>query len=211
VIDRQCPTVEHIVFDGYSDRRLVFAAETSRLTRWRRFLVLDPQTRMPVCPGPADPQCERRIGAYVTVRHAMRGEGFAEVELTSVLEAGGDWHLAWQANGVVGGVRLIHQSELARELWTKAAFAQANLAQIEQICASDNASTFPASASDPAAAIVSRAVICQAPGRPATLYVVLVGAEDEWLYLFSVSGEGPRISAAEALAARLAKAVAGNP
>ena len=211
VIDKQCRPVEHIVFDGYVGQSLTFAAETSRRTRWRRFLVLDPLTRKPLCSAQVDPQCGRRVGAYVTVRHIMRGEGFAEVELTSLLESGSNWHLAWKARGVRGGVRLTHQSEVDRDLWEITAFADANLTRIKQICEARRATILPVPHPDYGPAVVSRSMRCQTRGQPTTLYTILVGSEGEWLYLFSLSAEGGQINTADIFAARLAKAIAEGP
>ena len=211
VINNQCRPVEHIVFDGYVGQRLLFAAETSRFTRWRRFLVLDPLTRMPVCSAQVDPQCERRVGAYLTMRQVMRGDGFAEVEITSLLESGSDWHLTWEAHGVLGGVRLTHRSEVDRELWMNTAFADAHLAQITQICAAGSATILRIPQPDYGPRVASGSVRCETEGRPARVYIILVGVEDEWLYLFSLAAEGTRTSAADAFAVRLANAISGGP
>jgi hypothetical protein len=51
-------------------------------------------------------------------------------------------------------------------------------------------------------------MLCQRPGKPSRLNIVLVASEGDWFYLYSLWGEEPNMAAANTMANRIAEALA---
>jgi hypothetical protein len=137
VVISQCPAIEKISFDGFvdSDRR-VFAAEASRLTRWRRFIGLEPETRRPICQSSESMNCASKIDAYAMVHALMRGAGFADVAVTALLQPD-DSDLSFRFKDVVGKVRITPSDEIPPELAAADKFARAIAESIAEGCRAD--------------------------------------------------------------------------
>jgi hypothetical protein len=211
VIHGQCNKVERILFIGFAREQRVFAAEMTRLTRWRRLISLDPETESPSCASASqdDNECDKRAAAYAIATQVMTGPGFADVELTSVLEDRTDLHAAWQAKGVFGALKLSHSSEYDDRYATSTDFAEANVKGLVEACGEDGGRTSPMPGRD-FGAIALRSVVCRRPGKPPEVNIVVVKSQDDWFYLFSLSGEERHTAAANAFANRLAQTLAAR-
>ena len=212
VIHDQCTKVERILFAGFVKEQKVFAAEMTKLTRWRRFISLDPETETPLCtpPSPDDGECDKRIAAYAAVMDLMQGPAFADVELTSVMEDRTDLHAAWLEKGAYGALQLSHRSEYDGRYTDNAAFADDNIDGIVKTCMEEGGQTARLPAPDYGASVSFRSALCRLPGKPLQFNLVLVKSVDDWFYLFILWGEEPHMVAANALALRLAGALAAR-
>jgi hypothetical protein len=214
IIEAQCKATERLIVAGYVARKPVFAAEMLRLTRWRRFVPLDPESLRPVCHSPARPEqdieCLKRIAAYATGTQLMQGEGFADYEITSAMEEREDLHLAWTTGRATGALKISHRSEFDHRYTSNAAFAEANLPAVEQACRDTGGQPSRLPPADHGETLSYRSVTCRAPGRPAMLNVLMVASEGDWFYLFSLWSEEPHLAAANDMAARLGRAIAGS-
>lgn len=210
VIHDQCAKVERILFVGFVKEQKVFAAEMTKLTRWRRFISLDPETETPVCTpaSPDDGECDKRIAAYAAVMDLMQGPAFADVELTSVMEDRTDLHAAWLEKGAFGALQLSHRSEYDGRYTDNASFADANIDGIVKTCAEEGGQTALLPASDYGGAVAFRSALCRRPGKPLQFNLVLVKSVGDWFYLFILWGEEPHMVSANALALRLAGVLA---
>jgi hypothetical protein len=212
IINDQCASVARIVLDGQAHGKKVFAAEMTRLTRWRRIIALDPQTMRPLCvPPPADRfECDKRIAAYVTVSRMMQGPTFTDVEITSLLENRTDLQLGWQANGTFGALKITHRSEYDNRYTTNAAFADANLQSVERICVGEGGRAEAVPAADYGSGLAYRSTLCRRTGAATRINILLVASQGDWFYLFSLWGEDPRIDGVKKMAAALAEQMGGK-
>jgi len=212
VIHDHCAKVERILIVGFVKEQKVFAAEMTKLTRWRRFISLDPKTETPVCtpPSPDDGECDKRIAAYAAVMDLMHGPAFADVELTSVMEDRTDLHAAWLEKGAFGVLKLSHRSEHDGRYTDNAAFADDNIDGIVKTCMEEGGQTARLPAPDYGGGVSFRSALCRRPGKPLRFNLVLVKSVDDWFYLFILWGEEPHMVAANALALRLAGVLAAR-
>jgi hypothetical protein len=212
IINDQCPKVERVLFVGFEKDRKVFAAEMTRLTRWRRFIALDPETEGPTCAPlpPDDPECQKRTAAYATVMQLMQGPAFADVALTAVMENRNDLHAAWEGGGASGALKLSHTSDFDGRYTTPLAFADANSEGLVEACEEEKGQSSRIPGPDLGDKIALRSVLCRRPDQPGRLNVVLVTSEDDWFYLFSLWAEEPHMAAADALARQLAEALSAK-
>jgi hypothetical protein len=210
VINDQCPKVERILYSGFAGEKKVFAAEMTKLTRWRRVINLDPETETPACKPatPDDGECNKRIAAYVKVMQVMNGPFFADVELTSLMEDRTDLHAGWQAKDAFGALVLSLRSEHEGRYADSAAFADANNGGLEEACTEDGGRPLQIPGPDYGAALALRSMLCQRPGKPSRLNIVLVASECDWFNLYSLWGEEPNMAAANTMANRIAEALA---
>lgn len=212
IINDQCPQVERILYVGFVKEQKVFAAEMTKLTRWRRFIALDPESEAPTC-APADGdagECNKRIAAYATLMRIMSRPAFADVELTSVMEDRTDFDAAWKANGAFGALKLSHHSEYDGRYADNAAFADANAAGAEEDCKDEGGQPSRIPATDYGKTVAVRSMLCRRPDKPSQLSIVVVTSANDWFYLFSLWGEEPNMAAANTMATRIAEALTPN-
>lgn len=208
IINAQCPTVERILYVGFVKRRKVFAAEMTKLTRWRRFISLDPDTEAPTCAGAQDDgECDKRAAAYTMMTQVLTGPAFADVELTSVMEDRTDLHAGWRANEAFGALKLRRRSEHEGRDTDNAALAEANIADVEEACSEKGGQALRIPSADYGEPLTFRSVLCQRPGEPSLLNIVLVTTRNDWFYLFSLWGEEPNMAPANTMATALAEAL----
>ena len=140
VID-QCPSVERISFDGAAQNRPVVSIEMTRLTKWRRLIKIDPQTRRPPCPTqePAATECGKRVDAYLLTHRVMRGDSFAETELTTVLDEQDGAHAVWVSGEVIGKLTIKERNELAGRFASNSELAEAVLHGLADQCSREGA------------------------------------------------------------------------
>jgi hypothetical protein len=212
IINDQCPTVERIALEGSADGKKVFAAEMTRLTRWRRIIPIDPETQRPKCPPALTDriECDKRIAAYTTMSFLMRGPAFADAEITSFLEQRTDLHVAWQQNGVYGAVKISHRSDYGNHYTTNDAFADANLQSIEQACTASGGQSQAMPAATGSVALAYRGRLCRHTGQPIRASILLVASQGDWFYVISLWAEEPHIEAASTQAKSLAEAIAAQ-
>jgi hypothetical protein len=206
IIDGQCPKLERILYVGFAKDRKVFAAEMTKLTAWRRVIGLDPETETPAC-KPAGDACDRRIAAYVKVAQVMSGPFFADVELTSVMENGDDLDVGWTSNRAFGALKLSRRSEHQGRYSDSAAFADASRTGLEEACEKDGGRPLQLQGPDYGSVLAFRSVLCQRPGKPSRLNIVVITSEGDWFYLFSLWGEEPNMAPANTMASRIAEAL----
>jgi hypothetical protein len=206
IIDGQCPKVERILYVGFAGDRKVFAAEMTKLTRWRRIISLDPETETPAC-KPTGDACARRVAAYVKVMQVMSGPFFADVELTSVMENRNDLDASWTANQAFGALKLSRRSEHEGRHADSAAFADANRDKLEEACKEEGGRPVRLQGPDYGNVLAFRSVLCQRPGKPSRLNIVVVTSEGDWSYMFSLWGEEPNMAPANTMATRIAEAL----
>lgn len=209
IINDQCPKVERILYVGFAGDQKVFAAEMTKLTRWRRVISLDPEIETPACKatGQKADACDRRVAGYVKVMQLMSGPFFADIELTSVMEERVDLDVGWGANHAFGALKLSRRSELKDRYADSAAFADANRGGLEEACKEDGGQPTQIQGPDYGNALAFRSVLCPRPGKPSRLNIVLVASEGDWFYLFSLWGEEPNMAAANTMATQLAEAL----
>jgi hypothetical protein len=206
IINDQCPKVERIVYAGFTRDRKVFAVEMTKLTGWRRVISLDPETETPACRQPGD-ACDRQVAAYVKLTQIMNGPFFADVELTSVMENRNDLDAGWTSKQAFGALKLSRRSEHKGRYADSAAFADANKGGIEEACKEEGGRTVQLQGPDYGNVLAFRSVLCQRPGKPSRLNIVVVTSEGEWFYLFSFWGEEPNMAPANTMATRVAEAL----
>ena len=209
IINAQCASVERIYVIGHVERKPVFAAEMSRLTQWRRFIPLDVATKKPLC-TPAGAECDKRVAAYATMTQLMRGEAFADIAVTSVMEDRGDLHLAWTLRNAFGALKISHRSEFDNRYTTNAAFADANLPAIEEACKAAAGTSARIPSADHGPALAQRSLLCRRSGKRNSLNIVLVASEGDWFYLFSLWGTEPHMAAADEMATRFVRVLTGR-
>jgi hypothetical protein len=209
IINNQCPKVERILYAGFAGDAKAFAAEMTKLTQWRRVINLDPETETPACTSAADNKeaCARRVAAYVKVTQLMDGPFFADISLTSVMEDRDDLEVGWEANQAFGALKLTRRSEHEGRYADAAAFADANRGGIEEACKEDGGQPMQLQGPDYGNVLAFRSVLCQRPGKPSRLNIVVVTAEGDWFYLFSLWGEEPNMAPANTMATRIAEAL----
>ncbi len=136
VVMDQCPAVERLTFDGAAQHRPVLSIEMSRLTKWRRLFNIDPKTRRPACPTqePAATECGKRADAYLVTHRVLRGDRFAQAELTTVLDEQDDAHAAWISGEVIGKLTIRDRSEFAGRYASNAQLADAIMRGIGDQC-----------------------------------------------------------------------------
>ena len=209
IINTQCPSVERIYVIGHVEQKPVFAAEMSRLTRWHRFIPLDVNTKKPLC-APTGSECDKRIAAYLTMTQLMRGEAFADIEVTSVMEDRNDLQLAWTMRNAYGALKISHRSEFNNQYTTNAAFADANLPAIAEACKAAGGTSSRIPSADHGAALAQRSLLCRRPGNPNSLNIILVVSEGDWFYLFSLWATEPHMAAADEMAAQIVRVLTGK-
>lgn len=203
----QCPTIEDIIFDGAVSGRVVFAAETSRLTKWRRFISLDSKTRRPECPpAVAVAMCNAQIDAYMTAQKLMRGRAFDETDWTSVLEPEAN-DLAFKAKGVVGKLRIVSRTDPDNSFSTAAQFASAIIADIRVGCPPVADAAGAVVATDFGFDLAQRDLVCRAPNQLAARNVILVWASKDKFQVFSLWAEDPTLEEATRFADQLVEAI----
>jgi len=145
VVMDQCRAVERIVFHATAPRRPMLTLETTRLTRWRGLVQLDPATRRPTCPTqePEAADCGKRAEAYLAMHRIMQGAQFAEAELTTVLDSQEAAHAVWVAGGVVGKLTIKDRAELGGRYAASAQLGDAIAAGVAAQCSRDGGRAEP--------------------------------------------------------------------
>jgi hypothetical protein len=146
VVMDQCPAVERILFHAAAPRGPIATLETTRLTRWRGLAHVDSATRRPICPlqGPAAAECGKRADAYLAVHRIMRGEQFAEAELTTVLDDKDEAHAVWVVGGVVGKLTVQDRGDLGGRFASNGQLGDAIGAAVVAQCRRDGGAAQPA-------------------------------------------------------------------
>lgn len=206
VVLSQCPAIETIAFDGIVKGRTVFAAETSRLTRWRRFISLELATHRPICVTTDDSNCLAKIDAYLLAHSLMRGDAFAETELTSVLQADSQ-DLEFRSKDVIGKLRMTSRAELSPEFPTPGQLADAIIANISDSCTKQGGVAEPTQGADYAPKLAERKMTCRGVNGSVSQNAVLVLASPEQFRVFSLWAEDPNRAQASNFADRLVKAI----
>ena len=136
VVTGQCSIIESLSFEGTVKEALAFAAETSKLTRWRHLVVLDPVTRRPVClfGQEAHADCARRAQAYLVARQALNPIVLADLELTTVLDPRAPIHLGWRSDGVTGKLTIAEGDRLADYYESANALAESYIEELGAGC-----------------------------------------------------------------------------
>jgi hypothetical protein len=213
VVMDQCPTAEHIAFDGVAQQRPVLSIEMTRLTRWRRMVQLDPRTRRPPCPAqePASGECGRRADAYLVTHRLMRGARFAQTELTTVLD---DWdgaHALWVSGEMIGKLTIKEQSEFAGRYASNGQLADAISAGIGAQCGHDGAVPEQVwsqtwSQGSPRE-VAARGFSCRPTAGPPSHQAVLVTSVGPRLHVFALLAAGNHADTVRAASTDLALAI----
>jgi len=206
----QCPSVEVLSFDGVSGGNNVFAAEVTRLTKWRRYAAIDPSTHRLACQGapPNSSECDKRIAAYVSAKQMLRGPQFADTEITTLLDISTEDHLVWRTGSVLGKLQLTNIQELAGQFTSNAALADAIIGQSAQACQAEGGVPGEVAAGDYVGDLAYRSVSCQPAGRQAHQSSTLIASRDGWFYVFSLWAEAPHAGDLDDLALTLLQSAA---
>jgi hypothetical protein len=188
VILSQCETAETIVFEGRAEKQIAFAAEMSRLTKWRRIINLEHKSRKPLCPvDSSETQCKDQIELYLTARAALKGEAFRDVEIVRALESDAD-DLTFRIDKVVGKIRIARGDTVVS--FPKAAkFADAIGADIAASCEKERGAVEVIKAADFGVEISRRGSICRAANQSSTTTVLVWTKGDTFRVLSLWSGE----------------------
>lgn len=215
VVLDQCPSVERLVFVGSAQKRPVVGIEMSRLTRWRRLFVVDPATRMPLCPpqGAGSPDCRKRAEAYLMAHRLMRGEQFADTELTTVLEEGEGAQAVWTSGEVTGKLTIRNRSDFAGRFASNGQLADAVIDALSGVCSRESGqpdrawSETWAGSADPAISV--RGFSCRPPTDAPTHHAVIVSTAGQQFHVFALLSAGDNPGAARTAASPLVQTIAG--
>jgi hypothetical protein len=227
IVMDQCPAVERIAFDASARSRPVLSIEMTRLTRWRRLFRIDPDTRRPACrveprvvplvvprvvPGrsPAE-ECGRRSDAYLVTHRTMRGDQFAEAELTTVLDEQDDAHAVWVLGDVIGKLTIMERSEFSGRYASNADLGRAIAGAIGAQCGRDGGISeedwgeawFLRSDRE----IAVRGISCRPKAGAPSHHAVLVTTEASRFHIFALLTSASDAKTARDAAAHMASAI----
>jgi len=207
-VQTECPLVQVISFEGRINDRVVHVSEVSRLGRWR-LVALDLATRRPLCQTSLanDPNCSKRVEAYLFAQMIMRGDSFAQVEMTTMLETDSSDHLVWTAGPVIGKLNLFDLNELDSNLTTSNQLADAIITNIEKACSAERNAPETDISTDRSDDIAYRQLRCRSDGSPLTQHFILVSPVDTAFQVFSIHAGDADVDAADRLAKSLLEAV----
>jgi hypothetical protein len=214
VID-QCAATERIVYDGIVQQRAVLAIEMTRLTRWRRLFPIDPKTRRPLCPAqePAATECGKRVDAYSVVHKLIRGDRFADTELTTVLEEGDEAHAVWVSGNVIGKLTIKERSEFAGRYASSGELADAIIQVIGNHCGQNAGPEREWSqtwSQRTPREVAARGLSCRPMAGAPNHHAVLVTSVGQKIHVFALLASGGDADSAKAVATILALAM-GDP
>lgn len=188
VVTDQCPATERIRFDASSEKRVVMALEITRLTKWRRLFNVDSRTRKPICTTQSD-ECALRADAYLMTHKIMRGERFAQAELTSVMDEQDEAHAVWTLGDVVGKLTIKDRSTLLGRYLSVSKLADAIMSGIVHQCAGEGAAqeqpwseTWSEGAYED---IAVRGASCRPKDGPPTHHTLLVALAGQRVQIFA--------------------------
>lgn len=188
IVTDQCPAAERILFDALVQNRAVTAIEITRLTKWRRLFNVDVRTRKPVC-SPQAQDCTLRAEAYLVTHRIMRGERFAQTELTSVMDQESEAHAVWLSGDVIGKLTVQNRSVLLGRYSSISNFADAIMSGIVHQCAGEGArqerpwsETWP---EGPNTEIAVRGVSCRSNDDPPIHHTLLVTPAGDQIQIFA--------------------------
>lgn len=206
VVLAQCPNIEVLRFDATAGQQVTFAAEMSRLTRWRRFIRLDPVTQRPLCPDAIDGTCAERVDAFLLAQKVMRGDNFADTEVVNASE-GDDHDLSLRSGPVVGKLRIATRADELAGFSTAAQFASAIVSDIGNACTKDGGNAVTAKTRSFGTNLARSETACrQAKGATAKT-IVLVWATNDRFRVFSLWADDPNQPALSRFANRLTEAI----
>ena len=217
VVMDQCPAVERIVFHAAAPRRPVLTIETTRLTRWRGLVHVDPATRRPTCPPrmPEAAECGKRAHAYLAVHRIMQGKDFAGTELTTLLDDQDEAHAVWVSGGVVGKLTVKDPGELGGRYASNGQLGDAIAAAIAAQCRRDGGAAQPVwtetwfGGSEREVAV--RGLSCRPRAGTAGHHALLVTQTDARFHIFALRADLGDAEAARAAASRMALAIGTAP
>jgi len=189
VVLSQCPQTDLIQFAG-TGGGAAFAAETSRLTKWRRFITFDSATRQPNCPPAVpQPQCAAQAEAYTTAVRLFAGKAFDDTEVVNTLDADSN-DLTFRAKNLVGKLRIVSSGDLSGQFTSAAQFADAIAADIGGACAAESGRAETGGPIDHGRQLARRSVLCRIAGRADGQNVILVWQSAGKFRVFSLLSEG---------------------
>ena len=210
VID-QCPRVERISFDGTAQNRPAVSIEMTRLTKWRRLFNVDPKTRRPPCPTqvPAATECGKRVDAYLLIHKIMRGDRFAETELTTTLDEQDGAHAVWVSGEVIGKLTIKERDEFAGRFASNGQLAEAMLHGLADQCSREGAvqggmwSETWSEGSD----LAMRGFSCRPPADISSNHAFIVISRGARFYVFALLDRGNDSEVVKRAAQGLAHAI----
>lgn len=210
VID-QCPSVERISFDGKADNRPAVSIEMTRLTSWRRLVKINARTRRPSCPAqePAATECGKRTDAYLFMHEIMRGNGFAEAELTTALDEQDPAHVVWVLGDVTGKLTIRERNEFAERFTLSSQLAEIMLRGSVDQCRRDGAlpeRVWSETVSNPSD-LALRGFSCRPKSDPARNHAFIVMSRGTRFYVFALSDEGNNFGTVKQAAQRFTRAI----
>jgi hypothetical protein len=209
VVMDQCPSVERITFDATAQLRPVMSIEMTRLTKWRRLFNLDPKTRKPPCPTqePAATECGKRADAYLVTHRVMRGDGFAETELTTVLDEQDGAHAVWASGEVIGKLTIRDQSEFAGRYASNGQLADAIMRGIGDQCSREGVAAEQMWSEGSDRDVAVRGLSCRPKAGAPNHHAVLVTSAGPRFQIFALLTSGSDAEATRIAARQLALAI----
>jgi hypothetical protein len=137
----------------------------------------------------------------------MRGDSFAQVEMTTMLETDSSDHLVWTAGPVIGKLNLFDLNELDSNLTTSNQLADAIITNIEKACSAERNAPETDISTDRSDDIAYRQLRCRSDGSPLTQHFILVSPVDTAFQVFSIHAGDADVDAADRLAKSLLEAV----
>ena len=216
VID-QCRAVERIVFHAAAPRRpgadhrddAPDAVARPRACRYR-----DAQADMPAR-EPEATDCAKRAEAYFVMHRIMRGEPFAEAELTTVLDDQEAAHAVWVAGGVVGKLTIKDRGELGGRYAASAQLGDAITAGVAAQCGRDGGSVEPVWAESWFAGsereVAVRGISCRPRAGKAAHHAILVTQGAGRFHVLALLADQGDAEAARTAARQLALAIGSAP
>jgi hypothetical protein len=175
-----CPFVERLAFEATAPNGYASLFEMTRLTGWRRYVVLDPVTKQAKCPSTqmSAIDCARSVMAYESAHEMLSGDEHREAILTTFLDDSGTTHVVWREGESVGKLTIVDREETLNAFGSSAAFADALITETARNCVKGEVVSAEVSFKDDGK-IAERTIACPAGGNNAksTLKVDCTGSE----------------------------------
>lgn len=213
IVMDQRPSVERLAFDGKADKRSVLSMEMTRLTNWRRIVVINLWTQRPPCPTqePSTSECVKRADAYVFMHDTMRGGEFSGAELITSVNEQDTAHAVWVLGDVVGKLTIRGRNEYAGRFTSSGELAEAVLFGLVDECRRGGAS--PEGVwSENVANLPDRAMrgfSCRPSSDARSNQAFVVMSRGELFYVFTLLDAGSDAGVVKSAAQELAHAI-GN-
>jgi hypothetical protein len=170
-----CPFVERLAFEATAPNGYASLFEMTRLTGWRRYVVLDSVTKQAKCPSTqmSAVDCARSVMAYEAAHEMLSGDEHREAILTTFLDDSGATHVVWREGESVGKLTFVDREETLQAFGSIAAFADTLITETARSCVRGDAASADVSFKDDATT-AERSVGCPVMGARAKASIGVV-------------------------------------